>query len=310
MNFKKDLEEVLKEKSDMTQKSYISRISALKKLIEYEKDDLEFLKNDKKIIKFIDNSDLKSSSKKLTYIALAVISELMKLENKKKYYDKMLEYKDINNKERNDNIISDEVTKNWATMDEIRSMFEKMPENTPEETQEKLIIGLYVLMPPLRNDFVKVRVFSRDVRKYEGNYILNKKNKIDFYLSEYKTANKYGTVIYTFTPKINPELYRLFKKHFENNNSNYLFVKFNDDQKIINDKMMSKLIPTIFEKYLNKHITIQLLRLIYETELQQDDKYLKMSNNEREKLHRELLHSTGVAQEYRKINTKNKNNIV
>ena len=302
-----ELKEYFKDKSDMTSKTYISRIRAVKDLIEYNNDDLKFLENGKKIIKAIELSDWKTSSKKITYTALVLISKILKLEDNKIYYDKMIEYKEQNEKEINENIINEEVKKNWATIEEMKDMIKKMPEETPEQIQEKLIISLYVLMPPLRNDYAKIKVFNRGIRNYEGNYLLNLKNKIEFVLQEYKTADKYGTIKYVYDNKNNPELFRLFKKHFEDNQTNYLLIKYNDTRRALNEKELSALIPTIFKKYLNKHITIQLLRLIYETELQTDDKYKNLSNNQREVLHKELLHSSGVALQYRKINAKNKN---
>ncbi len=311
MEIKKELEELFKDKSDMTRKTYISRIIAVKNLLEYVKDDLEFLKNGKKVIKAIEISDWKTSSKKITYTSLVLLSKLLNLEDNKLYYEKMIEYKEKNEDEINENKINEEVNKNWATLDELRDMYIKMPEDKPEDIQDKLLIALYIFMPPLRNDYAKVRVFNRGIRKYEGNYILNLKNKVEFILQEYKTSDKYGTIRYVYDDKTQPELYRMFKKHFEHNDTNYLLIKYNDTRRALNDKDISKLIPSIFEKYLNKHITIQLLRVIYETELQQDEKYLNLSNKQRNEKHKELLHSTGVALQYRKINTKkNKNNIV
>jgi hypothetical protein len=161
MEFKKELITILKDKSEITKKTYIDRISSIKKLIEYENDDLKFLENDKKIIKFIDNSELKLSTKKINYISLSVITALLKLDNQKIYYNKMMEYKIKNNDERQENEISNEIVLNWSSFDDLKKMYNNMPEETIEEIQDKALIALYVLQPPLRNDYAKIKILSR-----------------------------------------------------------------------------------------------------------------------------------------------------
>jgi len=306
MEYKKQLSEILNDKSDMTKKTYIDRISSIKRLIEYDSDDLEFLKNDKKIIKFIDNEDLKASTKKLNYISLSVISKILNLNSQDIFYKKMMEFKDKNNDERQDNKIDIEIKKHWATYDELKKMYEIMPETTPEEIQEKAIIAVYVLQPPLRNDYAKIKVLSRDARSEMENYIVVQKSKIVFNLNKYKTADSFGSISINYDEKNYPEIFRILKKWFEHNKGNYLFIRLST-QRALNESDMTKLIPSIFKKYINKHITIQLLRQMYETEEQSKEEYINGSMKDRKKVHDKLLHSSAVAQEYRKLVNKKTN---
>jgi hypothetical protein len=308
MEYKKQLTEVLKDKSDMTKKTYIDRISSIKRLVEYDPDDLEFLKNDKKIIKFIDNEDLKLSTKKLNYISLSVVSGLLNLPSQDIFYKKMMEFKDKNNDERQDNKIDIEIKKHWATHEELKTMYESMPEETPEEIQEKAIIALYVLQPPLRNDYAKIKILSREPRTETENYMVVQKKKIIFNLNKYKTADHFGSISLNYDENNYPEIFRILKKWFEHNKGNYLFIRLST-QRALNEIDMTKYIPSIFEKHINKHITIQLLRQIYETEEQNKEDYINGSMKDRKKVHDKLLHSSTVAQEYRKLINK-KNNLV
>jgi hypothetical protein len=308
MEFKNDLTKVLKDKSEITRKTYIDRIASIKKLIEYDNDDLDFLKNDKKIIKFIDNSELKLSTKKINYISLAVITSLLNLENKQNYYDKMMEYKTKNNDERQENEISNEISQNWASFENLKKMYEKMPEETAEEIQEKALISLYVLQPPLRNDYAKIKVLSRSPRKETDNYMVVKNNKIEFCINQHKTADNFGEISLNYDASHHTEIYRILKKWFKHNKTNYLFIRIST-QRALNENDLSKIIPEIFEKNIKKHITIQLLRQIYETEEQNKESYINGSMKDRKEVHDKLKHSSNVAMEYRKIINKKKTSV-
>jgi hypothetical protein len=308
MEFKNELIALLKDKSDITRKTYIDRIASIKKLIEYDKDDLNFLKNDKKIIKFIDNSELKLSTKKINYISLAVITALQDAENKTNYYNKMMEYKIKNNDERQENEVSNEISKNWASYDDLKKMYEKMPEETAEEIQEKALIALYVLQPPLRNDYAKIKVMNRSPRTETNNYMIVQKNKIEFCINQHKTADNFGAISLNYDNNHHQEIYRILKKWFEHNKTNYLFIKIST-QRALNENDLSKLIPAIFEKNIKKHITIQLLRQIFETEEQNKESYINGSMKDRKEVHDKLKHSSNVAMEYRKIINKKKTSV-
>jgi len=307
MTFINQLENLLEDKSEQTKKTYISRIVSIKKLIDYKPDDLKFIDESKKIIKFIDtDDDLKLSTKKLNYIALSVISELLNLKSKNTYHEKMMEFKNKNNTERKNNLITDEIKQHWATFDELREMYFKMPEETDDDIQNKLIIALYVLQPPLRNDYANIRLFNRMARLDAGNHMIIKKNKIELIINEHKTKEQFGSVSINYDVKTTPEIYRILNKWLDINDTKYLLIR-TSTRRALTENDLSHLIPQIFEKYINKHITIQLLRQIYETELQSSKEYNEMSMNEKDEIHKKLLHGSAVAQEYKKLNAKKRN---
>ena len=131
------------------------------------------------------------------------------------------------------------------------------------------------------------------------------KNKIEFCINQHKTADNYGAISLNYDKTHHSEIYRILKKWFEHNKTNFLFIRLST-MRALNENDMSKLIPSIFEKYLKKHITIQLLRQIYETEEQNKESYINGSMKDRKEVHDKLKHSTAVAMEYRKIVNKKK----
>jgi len=304
-NTKELLNVFLNAKSESTRKTYIDRILAIKKLVYYEPDNLSFLEDHNKIIKFIDTSDTKSATKALSYIALSVVTALIGATNKDIYHNKMMEFKNINMKERQDNIINEEIKEHWATSEELKKMYYEMPETTPEEIQDKAILSLYILQPPLRNDYAKIKILNRSPRKENfENYIVVTKSKIEFCINQHKTADNYGAISLNYDDNHHPEIYRILKKWLEHNKTNYLFIR-ESTQRTLNENDMTKKIPLIFEKHIKKHITIQLLRQIYETEEQNKESYINGTLKDRIAVHEQLKHSHGVAMEYRKLIKKN-----
>lgn len=81
--------------------------------------------------------------------------------------------------------------------------------------QNYLIVNLYFLIPPLRNDYVLVEVFRTMpmVMSKEINYmdLTNKK----LYINRYKTDKKYGTIVIDIPEKIIEIVGKLFQKRME-----------------------------------------------------------------------------------------------
>lgn len=296
-----DLNELLKDKSPITRKTYISKINLLKNKF-YPKDDkCNFIKKPEQVIKHIDDITLASATKKSFFIALYVVSDAMKLENKKLYYDKMIELKNINNKERKDNKVDIKKMNDYASLKELENMVKQMPEETTLDLQHKLLLALYVLQPPLRNDYASVKILYKKPKEDKGNYFIIRKKSAVFHLNEYKTKDIFKKQVYKYSDKLNKDIYKLLKLSLEKEPRDFLFTK---KDKPLTETDISKLIPALFSKYINKHITINMLRQIYETNLIQSPLYNNLSLNQKEEMHKKLLHSFNTAQEYNKINNK------
>lgn len=296
-----DLNELLKDKSEITRKTYISKINIIKNKYFSKDDKYDFIKKPLDVIKKIDKENQASATQKTLYIALYVVADALGLENKNLYYDKMIELKNINNNERKDNKIELKKLNDYTSMKDIENTVRQMPEETAQDLQNKLLLALYAYQPPLRNDYVGVKILYKKPKEDIGNYFIIRKKSAVFHLNDYKTKHLYKKQVYKYSDKLNKDIYRLLKLSLEKEPRDYLFTK---KDKPLTELEVSKLIPSLFSKYINKHITINMIRQIYESNIIQSSAYSSMSLNQKEELHKKLLHNFTTAQEYNKINNK------
>ena len=295
-----NLEEIFKDKSESTKKNYIQRINRLKKLYFPDDNDYIFIKKPNRLIKKINGSDYPASTKRDYYIALYAVDP------SEKYKNEMYKFRDETNKKQGESTISEEKLINYDTMKNLKKILDIMPEDTYTQVRDKLLISIYLLKPPIRNDLESVAVFKKDKVldpniKDSFNYIQKKDNEFIFYLNQYKTVKKYGAKKIIYSKSEDPQIYNLFKKIIKFNKP-FLIVNDNNNNNL-DDKQISALIIKIFENYLNKHVSINTIRHIYETELINSDEYKKMSMTQKKAKHDELMHDFTTAHtDYNKIN--------
>jgi len=297
-----DVEASLKNKTPVTQKAYIANIKNIKN--QYFKtplNDYSFIRDDgENLIKLINESiKYKPATKKSFLISLHSISRGLNAKTEDIFYKEMMRYKKLIEDNTSENIITDKQIENYDTMENLKKILKKMKEESFVEIRDKLLISLYLLKPPLRNDFEGVKILKKET---DGkiNYIIKQCSVYLFYLNNYKTANTYGEKVILYSKEKDPLIYKLLGKLLKYKNE-FLFT--NEEGKPLSDNTISARVPLLFEKYLNKHITINTIRHIYESELIQSPEYGKMSFKEKQNKHGELQHSTESANLfYNKIN--------
>lgn len=195
-----------------TIKQYESNLNKLKKM--FETDNWDFLQNPEKVEEKI--SHLHFTSRRNHYNAIIVL--LMALNHDKKY-DKILEKYDEMRNELNDEYnkqsskISDKQSKNFASLEEINEMIDKIAEELKKmklkqkETltkKEMALLQFFVLVNlykniPLRNDVSYMEAIRpSDLKKLtkeeqkEKNWLLMEKNKLTIILNNYKSDKTYG----------------------------------------------------------------------------------------------------------------------
>lgn len=283
--------------------TYSQRLEWIKKKLKIKTDDIgSLLENDKKIIETIEASDLKVSTKKLTFIVLANLSKKLKLEKEyNNYNEQATKYKDQDNFIRRENKVSDDRKDKWASWKEIESVFDMIDETKDwKNAQDKLIVGLYTLCEyTLRLDWADVKIESKYNKNRKYNYVvIDSKGDYNFYLNVYKTQSKYGSIKIKLD---NPKLKKLLDYWFDTYKYKYLLVSYKDSSNPLNEMGLSKRIQLIFNKYLNKPISNQILREIKESQnIYGDKNYANMTLNEKYALHSKLLHSFSTANEYSK----------
>lgn len=288
-----------------TIKIYTRRLMDMADRLKWKHQNLKFIGQKKRIERILNTSDLSLSTIKSTYIALYTAAKYLNLKSPviEFYRNAMENARDANNNQRYNNEPTQSQRDNWASIEEMRSVIEMISSNSLVNHQKKVLVALYTLIPPLRNDFagMKVYLFSRKGKSYndlKGNRIeINELNgNMEIVLEDYKTKAQFGVVRIPIPDDLKEILNDWFNTY--NINRNWLLVKPTDTNKSLSKDDISKLVPSIFKEYLNKHITIQLIRNIYETELISRPDYNRMSINEKIKEHEKLLHSHTTAQEY------------
>ena len=297
-----DVEASLKNKTPVTQKAYIANVKNIKN--QYFKspiNDYSFIRDDgEKLINLINESiKYKPATKKSFLISLHSISRGLNAKTEDIFYKEMMRYKKIVQDNTSENIITDEKKENYDTMENLKKILKKMKEETFVEVRDKLLISLYLLKPPLRNDFEGVKILKKET--YDKiNYIIKQCSVYLFYFNNYKTANTYGEKVILYSKEKDPLIYKLLGKLLK---YKYEFLFTNEKGEQMSDKTISARVPLLFEKYLNKHITINTIRHIYESEFIQSPEYGKMSVSEKQNKHEELQHNmTSANLYYNKIN--------
>ena len=162
-----------------------------------------------------------------------------------------------------------------------------------ETTEEKLIYGLYTLLPPRRLEYAGVVLITQGLRfkmRDDTNYLVLKKRIPDrFVWNNYKTSNTFGRV----EVEIPEELKSLLLSYIKDN-------KLKTHQRILDYKKANfvRIITNIFNKiYEDANITIRWVRISYATYLNS----LNISNNEREKIAIKMGHGVVQSSKYRKV---------
>ena len=254
---------------------------------------------------------------------------LVSLSAEKNPDDKLIEryqvwLKDIMRSHQKD-LDSQEKTKtqsdNWMTMDEVRSVLNKMMSDIKDKDilnrKKKLTKGQYNLLQkyvllyfyvkyPIRNDVANTRVISpseyeKDPRK-DANYLVWDKDtgKMVFKLNVFKNVARIG-------PKsidISPNVARILKKWFKVNSSGWFFTLSNGIESL-SPNGVTKLLNSIFKEYGHgKKISTSMLRHIQISEDLATEETISEKKAKEMAIQDKYQHSGAVHDQYRKIDEK------
>ncbi len=311
---------------DITKKDYITKITLLRNKLYPKLNTTNFLKNYEKIISFIETNYTNKETKKSLYKTI-----LKFIDDKKKYkilyrneFNKLFEIINENNK---NNIINENMKNKWISFEEMRcklNSYENLLKNkykniflnnetlkllNVKEKQEYIkklfnyiIVYIYVYKPPLRNDYWDVKILYKNTLENKNENYFDIGNSI-LILNDFKNFKSMGKQQQILSENI----YKLLKNWVEINNEifntsiEYLFPMYHSNLKIsnwLNGSSFSNKIKKCFLFVIGIDLNINLLRKIYETEIMKSPEYLKMTNNEQDKKHLELLHSNSAAREF------------
>jgi hypothetical protein len=313
MDLETHIKEIKPNISDSSLKVYIANLKILHNLVKGNKDikNLNFLLNFDKIIDLIKD---KSINTQKNYI-VAVVNALAEDEDyekvRKKYFDKMLELQNTvidiyDNQEK-----SEKQEKNWIDYEGILKLLKKLRmiikpllEKPPIKLklQEKILIQQVLLLylysgkafPPLRNDFDNMKVYRKDPKKTDENYLVLNATNSYFVLNKFKT-DKRGQQTIKFSDKM---LKKLINDWLNITKSDFLLVNASENTPITPNGISKNLLK-LFQAYTDKSVSNSLLRSIYISHMYNNE---NLSLKEKKQLGKDMLHSNKMAETvYQKI---------
>lgn len=269
---------------DISIKSYLSNIKKISlDLFNSTKPSLQYFKDHSNIIKYLDNINSLASRKNILTSILVLVKansneyspELIKIYN---------DYHQLLSKEQEnfylDNMKSEKEEKNWITRNDIQNKITELEtiynskiskRKFIDFLQQHLVLNLYTLLPPLRNDYVLVKVIDNEFFENNEDIIDRSYNYINLYtkrllLCKYKTDKYYGI------KKIDlpDQLYNIII-NWEKEKKKYFNDKLHHDFLLLNSTNGENMKRNSLTKYINKifhpkKVSTTLLRKIYLSE--------------------------------------------
>jgi|TARA_Y100000389_G_scaffold6075_1_gene5853 hypothetical protein len=156
---------------------------------------------------------------------------------------------------------------------------------------DKLIYGLYTLLPPRRLEYSNMIVTNKnnlDDLDNNFNYLIFNNNEKYFVFNNYKTYKLFGQqkILIPY------ELVKLLNEYIVYNN-----IKSGDKLFNISTNTFGKKIKQIFKKIYNENITLRWLRISYTTYIRKNN----LTNNELKEISYKMAHSLITNSRYNKI---------
>lgn len=176
-------------------------------------------------------------------------------------------------------------------------------------SRKHLLLSIYTYIPPVRQDYGKVRILSKAPKKSEkcnGNYIILNTSTQRIILNEYKTGERYGYNEYDL-PK---ELTKIIKASLKQTPRQYLFTLLDDPTKPYEDDRSFTYFSNITLKEVlnNKGACVTMMRHAFDTQLSLN--YAFMSLGDKEKIAKFMGHSICQQVKYMHVVKQDDNNTV
>lgn len=181
-----------------------------------------------------------------------------------------------------ENITSDRQKKGYVPL----VFIEKVRDSLKHWSIERVLLGMYTHLCPLRNDFHMLRV---GVGSGEGNYLVLRPEKPLLVLQEYKTSKRYGKMEIPLPPALLSDIHASLSYHPRD----YLFVQKNGEP-YSSENSFGKWANGHLKKLLqNEWVSLTMLRHIYIM-----DKAVAAPAGERKRIAKNMGHSVGMQMGY------------
>lgn len=175
-----------------------------------------------------------------------------------------------------------------------------------KQFQDLIIMACYIFQPALRNDWGAMKIITkiRGIAKDE-NYLYISSGKMELVLQVYKNVKSLGKMRIAVRPKLR-QLLKIWIDLLNKTTDNpthllYYAIDKNGIRHIENDEAIRRQISRISEKTFGLPLSINDFRALWEEHIQRDPNYMRMSPEQQEKLHNELLHGKVIAATYNRV---------
>jgi len=306
MDLEKHIKTIKPNISESSLKVYIANLKILHQLIKGDKNikNLNFLLDYEKVINLIKDKANTTIKNYLVAIVNALSQDSDYEKVRKTYFDKMIDLQNtvMDNYENQEK--SEKQEKNWIDYPDILKLLKKLRMIIKPlldkpiiklKLQEKILIQQVLLLylysgkafPPIRNDFDNMKVYRKEPKLDNENYLVLNATNSYFILNKFKT-DKRGSQTIKWSDKV---LKKLINDWLNITKSDYLLVNVSDNTPITSNGISKNLIK-LFQAYTDKSISTSLLRSIYISHMYNNE---NMSIKEKKQLGKEMLHSNKTA---------------
>lgn len=284
------------ERLSITDLNYRRCIERLRKELEVKSDGLNFLFEVERVISWIESqTQYAHNTRKMFYIAIVATIKNDNFPNNiiSQYRDCMDNYNQRQQEIYNEQQLSKSEEGKYLDWPSVLDVRDKIYDSIQDiyDFQDYLIVCLYTMQAPMRLDYADMRVVKSEPETIAGNYLVVC-DKPYFIFSEYKTANRYGTIRMPICKSLMAVIQEWLGYLVD---SEYLLV--NRDLQPMSAPSLGGRVISIFEKYCQKKVGIAILRHSYITYKTKGQKTIKESL----KLASAMGHSVGIQQIYRKV---------
>lgn len=170
--------------------------------------------------------------------------------------------------------------------------------------QDLVTMAVYLLQPALRNDWAQLHIVKSTTKLTNNkNYLYTRGKVMRLIMSVYKNSKSMGKQVINIKPELAELLLIWFSvievmtKEKPKYVLQYTITK-DKFEYVDSDDAMRRNIPRIAQRVFNINLSINDMRHLWEINYQTDPKYATLTQAEKNELHRELLHSSAIAQLY------------
>lgn len=170
--------------------------------------------------------------------------------------------------------------------------------------QDYILMAMYVLNPALRNDLHNLQIVNKcaDITT-SGNYLVINPRALYVYLNEFKNSKSMGAVrveLTDYTKQLIRNIFKVYKALKKPAKSLFNHLSATKIEPMSEDAL-KKRVKHVSNQYFGKELSINDYRHLWEIMIQNDDTYKNLDLNDREAVHKKLLHSLNTALKYNRV---------